>query len=131
MRSILKAAALAALLAAGAVAAPDRNSRSVESTNLDQKTTAKKRYELAVPEAGTRVRLRVWASVREGEIKIVARDAAGNVRQEALLSPSKSKPGTYDVDSREAKSSAGVWVIEVEATGAVGSYGFTFTQNGG
>jgi hypothetical protein len=129
MRRALKAAALVALLAAVAAAAPERSSRTNESITLDHKTTAKKKYELPVPAAGSRVRLRVKASVREGELKIVVRDAAGRLRHEAQLGPSKSEPTNYDVDSGEVRSAAGVWVIEVEAKAAVGSYEFTFTQN--
>jgi hypothetical protein len=127
MRRALKAAALVVLLAA-AVAADERVSRTNEAITFDHKTTAKKTYELPVPEAGARVRMRVKATVREGEIRIVVRDAAGAVRQDARLGPSK-KPTNYDVDSGVVKSPAGVWVVEVEMKEAVGGYEFSFTQN--
>ena len=131
MRRVFKAVALVALLAAAAFAAPERSSRTVESHTFDHKTTAKKRYELRVPGAGARVRLRVKASLTEGELKIVVRDAAGAVRQDAHIGPAKSKPNKYDVDSGEVRSPAGVWTVEIETKEAVGSYEFTFTQNGG
>ena len=131
MRRVLKAAALVALLAAAAVAADERVGRTNEAITFDHKTTAKKKYELRVPGADTRVRLRVKATVREGELKIVVRDAAGRVWQDARLGGPKSKPTNYDVDSGERRSPAGVWTVEVEATEAVGRYEFTFTQNGG
>ena len=73
------------------------------------------------------MRLRVKASVREGTVRLVVRDAEGRVRQEALLSPSKSRPNNYDVDSGEMRSAAGVWTVEVELRDAVGSYEFTWT----
>ena len=126
MRRALKAAALVALLAA-AVAADERVSRTNEALTFDHKTTAKKTYELPVPEAGARVRMRVKATVRQGEIRIVVRDAAGAVRQDARLGPSK-KPTNYDVDSGVMRSEAGVWTVEIEATEAVGSYEFAFKQ---
>ena len=128
MRRMLKAAALVALLAAAAAAAPERSSETVESHTFDHKTTEKKKHELRVPGDGTRVRMRVKASVLEGEVRLVVRDAEGRVRQDARLSPSKSRPSNYDVDSGEVKSGAGVWTVEVEATGAVGSYEFAFKQ---
>jgi hypothetical protein len=127
MRRILKAAALAALLAAAAVAAPERSSETVESHTFDHKTTEKKRHELRVPGDGTRVRLRVKATVRQGELRIVVRDPDGRLWQEARLVPSK-RPGNYDVDSGEMRSEAGVWTVEVDATEAVGSYEFAFKQ---
>ena len=127
MRSTHKAAALVALLAAAAVAAPERSSETVESHSFDHKTTEKKRHELRVPSDGTRVRLRVKATVRQGELKIVVRDPDGRLFQEARLGPSK-KPNNYDVDSSVMRSEAGVWTIEVEATEAVGSYEFAFKQ---
>ena len=130
MRRILKAAALVVLLAAAAGAVPERSSQTIESHTFDHKTTAKKRHELRVPGEGTRVRMWVKASVREGEIRIVLRNAAGLVWHEGILAPSDSKPGSYDVDSGEVKSEAGVWTVEVEAKGAVGSYEFIFTQKG-
>ncbi len=130
MRKALKAAAFVALLAAAAVAADERVSRTNQSITFDHKTTAKKTYELPVPEAGARVRLRVRATVREGEIRIVVRDAAGAVRQDARLGGPKSKPTNYDVDSGVVESPAGVWTVEVEAKEAVGRYEFIFTQNG-
>jgi len=125
MRKILKAAALLVLLAATTVSAAETSSRTVESHSFDHKTTSKKKYDLRV--RGQRVRLRVKASVREGEIKLVVRDANGQVRQEAQLTPSKSRPNTYDVDSGEVKSVSGVWTVEVELTEAVGSYEFIWT----
>ena len=127
MRRTLKAAALVALLAAAAVAAPERSSETVESHTFDHKTTEKKKHELRVPGDGTRVRMRVKATVREGEIKIVVRNAAGQVWQDARLGPSK-KPTRYDVDTGEMRSPAGVWTVEVEATEAVGGYEFAFKQ---
>ena len=130
MRRTLKAAALVALLAAAAFAAPERSSQTVESHTFDHKTTEKKRHELRVPGDGTRVRLRVKASVSEGELRIVIRDPDGRVWQDATLGPSKSKPANYDVDSGEMRSEAGVWTVEVEAREAVGSYEFNFKQNG-
>ncbi|HEX8187725.1 MAG TPA: hypothetical protein VF586_05205 [Pyrinomonadaceae bacterium] len=127
MRRTLKAAALVALLAAAALAAPERSSETVESHTFDHKTTGKKRHELRVPGDGTRVRLRVRATVRQGELKIVVRDPDGRLFQEARLGPSK-KPTKYDVDSDVMRSEAGVWTVEVEATEAVGSYEFAFKQ---
>ena len=129
MRKALKAAALLSLLAAAltAAAAERTTSRTVESITFDQKTTSKKKYDLRVYSSGARVRLRVRASVSEGAIKLVVRDAAGRVRQDAHLTPSKSRPNTYDVDNGEERSAAGVWTVEVELTEAVGSYEFTWT----
>lgn len=130
MSRAFKAAALAVLLLAAnapAAGADEKVSQTAESHTLDHKTTAKKRYELRVPGAGSRVSLRVKASVREGELRLVVRDAAGRVRQEARLAPSKSRPSTYEVESDEARSAAGVWTVEVETRDALGSYGFTFT----
>ena len=128
MRKTLKAAAIFLLLAAAAAAAPERSSQTVESHTFDHRTTEKKTHELRVPQDGARVRLRVKATVNEGELKIVVRDPDGRVWQEARLGPSKSKPNRYDVDSGEMRSEAGVWTVEVEATGAVGSYEFNFTR---
>jgi hypothetical protein len=127
MRRAFKAAALLTLLAALTASAAERSSRTVESHSFDHRTTAKKRFDLRV--RGSRVRLRVKASVREGQIKLVVRDAAGQVRQDARLTPSKSRPNTYDVDSGEVRSEAGVWTVEVELTEAVGSYEFTWTTD--
>ena len=128
MRRALKAAALAALVAASAAAAArEVNSRTVESHVFDHETTGTKRYELRVPPGGALVRLRVKASVREGELKLLVRDSEGKVRQEARLGPSGSKPLTYDVDSGETRSAAGAWTVEVELKDAVGSYDFTWT----
>ena len=126
MRRILKAATLVVLLAACAFAA-ERSSEIVESHTFDHKTTEKKRHELRVAVDGTRVRLRVKAKVRQGEIKIVVRDPDGRLLLESRLGPSK-KPTKYDVDSSVMRSEAGVWTIEVEATEAVGSYEFAFKQ---
>lgn len=128
MRRVFKAAALVALVAAAAVAAPERSSETVESHTFDHKTTEKKRHELRVPGEGTRVRLRVKASVSEGEIRIVVRDPDGAVWQEAILGPAKSKPNKYDVDSSVMRSEAGVWTVEVETKEAVGSYEFSFKR---
>ena len=125
MRKVLKAAALVALFAAAATAFPERSSETVESHTFDHKTTEKKRHELRVPSDGTRVRLRVKATVRQGELKIVVRDPDGQLFQEARLGPSK-KPNNYDVDSDVMRSEAGLWTIE--ATEAVGSYEFAFKQ---
>lgn len=128
MRRVFKAAALVALLAASAAAtAPERSSETVESHTFDHQTTEKKRHELRVPGDGTRVRLRVKATVRQGELQIVIRDADGRVWRDARLGPSK-KPTNYDVDSGEMRSEAGVWTVEVEAMGAVGSYEVAFKQ---
>ena len=127
MRRTLKVAALVVLLAAAAAAAPEQSSETVESHSFDQKTTAKKRHELRVPSDDTRVRLRVKAKVRRGELKIVVRDPDGRLWQETRLGPSK-KPTNYDVDSDVMRSEAGVWTVEVEATEAVGSYEFAFKQ---
>ena len=127
MRRVFKAAALAALLAAAATAFPERSSETVESHTFDHKTTEKKRHELRVARDDTRVRLRVKASVREGELKIVVRDPDGRLFQEARLGPSK-KATKYDVDSSVMRSEAGVWTVEVEATEAVGGYEFAFKQ---
>ena len=130
MRKMFKAAALAALLAATPLAAEGRRGSTIESITFNTNTTSKKKYELPVPVEGTRVRMRVKASVRRGELRIVVRDAAGRVRQEATLGPSKSEPNSYDVDSGEVRSGAGVWTIEFEMREAAGNYEFTFTQNG-
>ena len=127
MRRVLKAAALVALLAAAAAAFPERSSERVEAHTFDHKTTEKKKHELRVPKDDTRVRLRVKATVRQGELKIVVRDPDGRLFQEARLGPSK-KPTKYDVDSSVMRSEAGVWTVEVEATEAVGSYEFAFKQ---
>lgn len=127
MRKVLKAAVLVALFAAAAAALPERSSETVESHTFDHKTTEKKQHELRVASDGTRVRLRVKATVRQGEIKIVVRDPDGKLFQEARLGPSK-KPTNYDVDSNVMRSEAGVWTVEVEATEAVGSYEFAFKQ---
>ena len=127
MGRALKTAALLVLLAAAAASAEERVGRTVESHSFDHKTTSKKKYDLRVPGPGARVRLRVKASVREGELKILVRDAAGRVRQEARLTPTKARPNAYDVDSGELKSAAGVWTVEVELREAVGSYEFTWT----
>ena len=132
MRRALRASALVALVAASAAAvAAEVNSRTVESHVFDHPTTAKKRIELRVPSGGARVRLRVKASVRQGELKLVVRDAEGQVRQEAQLGPAKSRPNNYDVDSGESRSAAGVWTVEVELKDAVGSYDFTWTAEQG
>jgi hypothetical protein len=128
MRRMLKAAALVALVAAAATAFPERSSETIESHTFDHKTTETKRHELRVPGEGTRVRMRVKATVRQGELKIVVRDPDGNVFHEATLSPKESKPGSYDVDSSVMRSEAGVWTVEVEAKEAVGSYEFSFKQ---
>ena len=127
MRRVLRAAALVALLAAAAAAAPERSSETVESHTFDHQTTEKRRHELRVPDDGTRVRLRVKASVREGELRIVVRDPDGRLFQEARLGPSK-KTTNYDVDSSVMRSEAGVWTVEVETKEAVGSYEFSFKQ---
>jgi hypothetical protein len=129
MRKALKAAALLTLLAAAltAPAAERTSSRTVESITFDQKTTSKKKYDLRVHGSGARVRLHVRASVREGELKFVVRDAAGKVRQDVSLTPSKSRPSNYNVDSGEVQSAAGLWTVEVELRDAVGSYEFTWT----
>jgi hypothetical protein len=125
---VFRAAALVALLAAAAAAAaPERSSETVESHTFDHQTTEKKRHELRVPADDTRVRLRVKASVRQGELRIVVRDPDGRLFQEARLGPSK-KTTNYDVDSDVMRSEAGVWTVEVEATGAVGSYEVAFKQ---
>ena len=128
MRRALKTAALVALLAAATAAATaEQTNRTVESHTFDHKTTAKKRFDLRAPGGGGRVRLHVKATVREGELKFVVRDSEGRVRQDVLLQPSKSRPNTYNVDSGEMKSAAGVRTVEVELTDAVGSYEFTWT----
>jgi hypothetical protein len=129
MRKALKAAALLTLLAAAltASAAERTSSRTIEAQTFDRKTTSKKRYDLRVHGSEGRVRLHVRASVSEGELKLVVRDAAGNVRQDVRLTPSKSRPSNYDLDSGEVKSGAGAWTVEVELTEAVGSFEFTWT----
>ena len=129
MKRAIKDAALVALLAAAAAAAtaPERSSETFESHTFDHKTTDKKRHELRVPGDGTRVRLRVKATVRQGELKIVVRDPDGRLWQETRLGPSK-KPTNYDVDSGVMRSEAGLWAVEVEAREAVGSYEFAFKQ---
>jgi uncharacterized protein YxeA len=126
MRKALKAAALLALLAAlTASAAAAHSDQTIESHSFDHKTTSKKKYDLRA--RGGRVRLRVKAYVREGAVKLVVRDASGRVRQDAHLTPSQSRPSTYNVDSGEVTSAAGAWTVEVELTEAVGSYEFTWT----
>ena len=127
MRRAFKVAALLVLLAAAAVSADERSSQTVESHSFDHKTTSKRKYDLRVQGGGARVRLHVKASVREGELKFLVRDAAGKVRQDVLLKPSKTRPNGYDVDSGETPSAAGVWTVEVELKEAVGSYEFTWT----
>lgn len=128
MRKALKAAALLTLLAATLTAsAAEHSSQTVESHSFDHKTTTKKRFDLRVPRSGGRVRLHVKASVREGEFKFVVRDADGKVRQDVHLTPSKSRPNNYNVDTGELQSAAGVWTVEVELNEAVGSYQFTWT----
>ena len=130
MRRALKAAALLTLLAAAltASAAETGSSRMVESISFDHKTTSKKKYDLRVHGTGGRVRLHVRASVREGELKFVVRDAAGKVRQDVQLRPSKSRPNNYNVDTGELQSAPGVWTIEIELSEAVGNYEFTWTS---
>jgi hypothetical protein len=125
MRKALKAAALLTLLAALTASAAERSSKTVESHSFDHKTTSKKKFDL--PVHGSRVRLHVKAFVREGAIKLVVRDAAGRVRQDAHLTPSKSRPNNYNVDTGELQSAGGAWTVEVELTEAVGSYEFTWT----
>jgi hypothetical protein len=127
MRSVLKAAVLLTLLAALTASAAERSSQTVESHSFDHKTTSKKKYDLRVYGSGARVRLHVKASVREGAIKLVVRDASGRVRQDAHLTPSKSRPSNYNVETGVEKSGAGVWTVEVELTEAVGSYQLTWT----
>ncbi len=129
MGRTLKTAAIIALLAAAAAvsAAERRTSSTAESHTFDHQTNARKKFDLRVPADGARVRLRVKASARAGEIRIVVRDADGHVWQEAQLVPSKSRPGYYDVDSGEMKSEAGVWTVEIELKDAVGSYEFRWT----
>jgi hypothetical protein len=128
MKRTLKAAALLALLAAAfaASAAERTTSRTVESQTFDQKTTSKKKYDLRV--YGAHTRLRVRATVKEGALKLVVRDGDGRVWQDAQIGPSKSKPNNYDVDSGEMRSDPGdVWTVEVELKDAVGSFEFTWT----
>ena len=127
MRKTLRAAALLALLAAALTAsAAETTSRTVEAQTFDHKTTSKKRYDLRVH--GPRVRLRVRASVKEGELRLVVRDAQGRVWQDAQLGPVRSRPNNYDVDSGEMRSDPGrVWTVEVELKDAVGSFEFTWT----
>ncbi|HEX8283361.1 MAG TPA: hypothetical protein VF588_08405 [Pyrinomonadaceae bacterium] len=128
MTRTLKAAALLALLAAAltSAASAERTSRTVESHTFDHKTTSKNKYDL--PVHGERVRLRVRATVKEGALKLVVRDAAGRVRQDAQIGPAKSKPNNYDVDSGELRSEpGGVWTVEVELKDAVGSFELTWT----
>jgi len=131
MRRALKAAALLTLLAAALTAsAAERASSSsstIESISFDHKTTSKKKYDLRVHGSSGRVRLHVKASVREGELKFVVRDAAGKVRQDVQLRPSKSRPNNYNVDTGELQSAPGVWTIEIELNEAVGSYEFIWT----
>src|SRR5215210_7444309 len=129
MKRTFKAAALLVLLAY-AVAAPAAEqrttSRTVESHTFDHKTTSKKKYDLRVH--GARVRLKVKATVKEGELKLVVRDAAGRVWQDAQIGPSKSKPNNYDVDSGEMRADpGGVWTVEVELKDAVGSFELIWT----
>ena len=130
MRKVLKAAALLTLLAA-ALASPvaadeEIKSRTTESQTYARKTTSKKKYDLRV--YGPRVRLRVKATVKEGEMRLVVRDARGRVWQDAQLGPVKSKPNNYDVDSGEMRSDPGrVWTVEVELKEAVGSFEFNWT----
>lgn len=127
MRSVLKAAALLALLAAAAASAAERITRTTESCVFDEKTTAKKRIDLPVPGAGTRVRLRLRAVLREGEAKFLVRDAEGRVRQDVLLRPRELRPRTYDADTGVETSPAGEWTVEVELRDAKGSYELTWT----
>jgi hypothetical protein len=130
MRKVLKAAALLTLLAAAlasTVAADEElKGRTVESQTFARKTTSKKKYDLRV--YGPRVRLRMKATVKEGEMRLVVRDAQGRVWQDAQLGPVKSKPNNYDVDSGEMRSDPGrVWTVEVELKEAVGSFEFNWT----
>ena len=130
MRRTLKAAVLLALLAATAARAADERIHShSESHTLEQKTTAKKRFELPVREAGRRVSLRLKAVVREGEARLVVRDSKGKVRQEAHLRPSGARPNTYDVSTSEDSAAKGDWTVELEFREASGSYELTWTNH--
>ena len=121
MRRGLRAVALLLLLAA-AVSAAESISEKRGSHTLGRKTTEKRKHDLPVPEGTRHIRLRLKAFVREGEIKFVVRDGRGHIFQEAHLSPSRTKPNIYDVDTGEMKSAEGVWTIEVELKDALGSY---------
>jgi hypothetical protein len=136
MKRAIKAVALVVALAASAAAAAEHAGRAAEShttsrTNesyvFDETTTSKKRFDLRVPDAGQRVRLRLRAVLREGEARFHVRDAEGRVRQDVLLRPEGSKPRTYDADTGDLKSPAGQWTVEVELRGARGSYDLTWT----
>ena len=130
MRRTLKAAALLALLATTAAhAADERIHRHSESHTLEHKTTAKKRFELPVREAGRRVSLRLRAVVREGEAWLTVRDSKGKVRQQAHLRPPGSKTSTYDVSTDEERAAAGQWTVELEFKEVTGSYELTWTND--
>ena len=130
MRRALKAAALLVLLAAtAATAADERIYRTHESHTLEHKTTAKKRVELPVRAAGRRVSLRLKAVVREGEARLIVRDASGRVRQDAHLRPAGLRPNTYDVSTDEEHAKAGQWTVELEFKDATGSYELTWTND--
>jgi len=126
MRRALRAASLLVLLAAAAVSAAEEVSEKRGSHTLQHRTTEKRMHHLPVPEGARHVRLRLKAVVREGEARLVVRDGRGHVFQDARLTPSKTKPGAFDVDTGEMKSAEGVWVIEVELKGALGSYEYTW-----
>ena len=130
MRRALKAVALLTLLAVSAAhAADERIHRTSESHTLEHKTTEKKRIVLPVRAAGRRVSLRLKAVVREGEARLIVRDSKGNVRQDAHLRPSTSRPNTYDVSTGEERAAAGQWTVELDFKEATGSYELTWTND--
>jgi len=130
MRRAPRAAALLVLLAAAAATAADeRIYRTHSSHTLEHKTTDRKRFELPVRAAGRRVSLRLKAVIREGEARLLVRDASGRVRQQAHLRPAGPRPNTYDVSTDEERARAGRWTVEVEFREATGSYEFTWTND--
>ena len=132
-RDALKAAALAALLAlataappATATAAARRDVKTTESETFADKTATKK-YELPVPAAGGRVRLRFKGSVTAGEIRFSVLDSAGKQHQGGRLTPDGEKPGHFELETGEARAAGGAWSLEVELKDATGRYEFTWT----
>lgn len=132
-RDVLKAAALAALLAFAANAAPPataaaarRSVKTTESETFADKTASKK-FDLPVPSAGGRVRLHMKGVVTAGEIRFRVLDSAGREHQAARLSPDGPKSDSFDLETGEAKAPGGSWSLEVGLKGATGHYEFTWT----
>jgi hypothetical protein len=119
-------ATVALLLPLAAAAAAPRSVRTTESHTFDHATTETKRFELRVPGAGARVRLRFRGSVSAGEIRVRLLDPSDKVRRNVWRTPEASKPGGFEFEGGEMDA-AGAWTLEVELKGATGSYEYTWT----